>query len=178
MRRGHRLAVARATAMAGLALTLGACSWTGPIASLQLDPETTGSISRSGAASAAFPLDGEDWRRARSALSLAVDPQGPGLPVNWDNPASKRRGSFVQAGNVALAEKTVCRPFLATIASDAATPAKFTGEACRLGPGEWTVQSFPREGEAGPARAASGRENAQPLPPRSAPMLLTAARRE
>lgn len=164
--------------MAGLALALGACSWTVPIASLQPDPETTGSISRAGAANAVFPLDGEDWRRAQSALSLAVDPQGPGLPVNWDNPASKKRGSFVQAGNVALAEKTVCRPFLATIFSNAASPTKLSGQACRVGPGEWSVQSFHREAEAGPARAASGREIAQPLPQRSVPMLLTAARRE
>ncbi len=50
-----------------------------------VEPTTTGSIARPSLTFGA-DLNGEDWRRAQGALSLALDPQGNGRPVKWDNP--------------------------------------------------------------------------------------------
>lgn len=108
-------------------------------------------------------LDDEDWRRAQGALSLAVDPQGPGLPVNWDNPLSKRKGSFAAAGDMVLTQETICRPFTATVVQPGGRESKHAGQACRLGPGEWAMRADPAPG----SRAAL----AQPLPLPTAPTL-------
>lgn len=149
-------------------LVLTGCSISLPIASLKPQPEITGSVPTGGFSQIAN-LDIEDIRRAQSALSLAVDPQGPGLPVNWDNPASRRHGTFVQNGNVALTDSTICRPFISTLI-EAGTPnpsaMQLQGEACRVGPGEWAVRSVARLGDQ-PAQAASD----QPLPAFTAPMI-------
>lgn len=130
---------------AAFALASGGCSLTMHLASLQVDPETTATVQP-----AASPLDSsldqEDWRRAKAALSLAVDPQGSGQQVNWDNPATKRKGSFSAAGNLVLIENTVCRPFTATIVQmDQGVPpreVKHTGQACRVGPGDWAMRQM------------------------------------
>ena len=36
-------------------------------------------------------MDAEDWRRAKSALDTALDPQGNGASVAWDNPVRARK---------------------------------------------------------------------------------------
>lgn len=162
----------------GLPMALGGCSLTMHIASLQTDPETTASISRP--ASPLDPsLDEEDWRRAQAALSLAVDPQGSGQPVNWDNPATRRKGTFAPAGNLVLVDNTICRPFTATIsqAGGAARELRHQGQACRVGPGDWALrqmQPAPTEVTAstrGPASLAGDRN--QPLPQPTSTMLET-----
>lgn len=133
----------------GLAMAAGGCSLTMHLASFQSDPETTSTVQR--APSPLDPsLDDEDWRRAQAALSLAVDPQGSGQPVNWDNPATKRKGSFAPAGNLVLVENTVCRPFNATVVQMGAATreVKHSGQACRVGPGEWAMRQMqPAPGE-------------------------------
>lgn len=134
----------------GLAMASGGCSLTMHLASFQTDPETTATVQR--APSPLDPsLDDEDWRRAQAALSLAVDPQGSGQPVNWDNPSTKRKGSFAAAGNLVLVENTVCRPFNATVIQMGTAPreVKHSGQACRVGPGEWAMRQMqPAPGEA------------------------------
>lgn len=122
-----------------------ACSLTMHLTSFNDEVETTASVpARSSLATRLDPsLDEEDWRRAQSALSLAVDPQGPGLPVNWDNPASKRKGMFVAAGNMTIVQDTICRPFSATLVQPGGKEAKHAGHACRLGPGEWALRMDP-----------------------------------
>ena len=126
-----------------LALTSGGCSLSMHLASFQSDPETTATIQR-GASPLDPSLDDEDWRRAQAALSLAVDPQGSGQPVNWDNPSTKRKGSFAAAGNMVLIENTVCRPFTATVVQAAQPPREMrhAGQACRVGPGEWAMRNM------------------------------------
>jgi len=139
----HRLSsMLRWVFVAGVALSASACSLTMQLASFNDEPETTASIPArpSMATKLDASLDDEDWRRAQSALSLAVDPQGPGLPVNWDNPASKRKGSFVAAGNMMIVQDTICRPFAATLVQPTGKEAKHAGQACRLGPGEWALR--------------------------------------
>lgn len=149
-----------------LAPVLGACSLTLHLASFQKDPETTASIGNPAAALDPV-LDQEDWRRAQSALSLAVDPQGSGQPVNWDNPASKRRGSFVPAGDLVLIEGTVCRAFTATIVEVAPQhkETRRAGRACRIGPGEWALR-MPAASEAEAVASTGAKPGPLPLNPR------------
>lgn len=153
---------------AGLALCASACSLTMQLASLSDEPETTASIPArpSLATRLDSSLDDEDWRRAQSALSLAVDPQGPGLPVNWDNPASKRKGTFVASGNMVIVQDTICRPFAATLVQPTGKEGKHTGHACRLGPGEWALRM---DTPATPAKEVPGAKDlpSQPLPART-----------
>ncbi len=68
-----------------------------------MDMESTGSISAISAKAAARPafpasLDEEDRRRALGALAIALDPQGNGATVHWDNPISKAHGSMTPSG--------------------------------------------------------------------------------
>lgn len=161
--------------VSGLAVLCGGCGVTMSLTSLNFDPETTASVARN--PSPLDPgLDEEDWRRAQAALSLAVDPQGGSLPVNWDNPASKRKGSFTAAGNMVLVENSICRPFTATVlAPGAAREIRYRGEACRVGPGDWALKSAEPLVEAtastrGAGKAAAGNAS-QPLPARTSAML-------
>lgn len=143
-----------------LALAASACSLTMQLTSFNDEVETTASIpSRPSAATKLdASLDDEDWRRAQSALSLAVDPQGPGLPVNWDNPSSKRKGTFVAAGNMVIVQDTICRPFSATLVQPTGKEGKHSGQACRTGPGEWALRLD------APAEPARKEPLNQPLP--------------
>lgn len=156
-----------------LAAMTGGCGMTLSLTSLQVDPETTATVPRH--ASPLDPsLDDEDWRRAQAALSLAVDPQGAGLPVNWDNPATKRRGTFVPTGNMVLVENTICRPFAATIthSSGSQRETRHIGQACRIGPGDWALKTVEpaKEATASVARQGIPAVN-QPLPAPTSSML-------
>ena len=83
-------------------------------------------------------LDSEDWRRAQSALSVALDPQGNGAAVNWDNPKSGMKGSFIPAGDAVPAGEKICRPFSAELGGS--TPSEhLLGVGCRDKAGEWTI---------------------------------------
>jgi surface antigen len=148
-------ALARLILCLGLGFAASGCSLTMHLTSFSDEPETTASISPRGPVRLDPSLDDEDWRRAQSALSLAVDPQGPGLPVNWDNPATKRKGSFVASGEMKLVQDTICRPFAASLVQPGGKESKQSGQACRVGPGEWAMR----------LDAATGKEGAaQPLP--------------
>ncbi len=154
--------LARLFAAALLGMMAAGCSLTMHLASLQVDPETTASVPR--VPSPLDPaLDDEDWRRAQAALSLAVDPQGSGQPVNWDNPATRRKGTFMPSGHLVLVENTVCRSFSATI-TQSGTPAREThhiGQACRIGPGEWAMRHVQPASDLTTAKAgASGKAQA------------------
>lgn len=87
-------------------------------------------------------LDVEDWRRARAALATALDPQGNGSAVAWDNPQSGRRGSFIPVAAPYPADGQVCRAFIAKID---AVPDKevVQGAACRVaGTDDWDVKDL------------------------------------
>jgi surface antigen len=133
---------ARGAFLAIVLMHSAACAVLMPIDSLIPDPTETGSI---GAGLSAFSgdLDAEDQRRADSALTLAVDPQGAGLPVVWENPATKRRGSFSPDGPLLIERDRICRPFSAELtAMTAATrteTVRYRGRACRTGPDSWMI---------------------------------------
>ena len=110
----RRLAGLRAPLVAAaLSLAFGGCSYQLP-SLLGGDDDATASIDRP-ARSLADTLDGEDWRRAHAALGVALDPQGNGAPVNWDNPRSGAKGTFTPVGGAYPSEDSVCRAFLADI---------------------------------------------------------------
>lgn len=110
------------------------------IPSLVADPtETTGSIGGDFRSPLSSDLSAEDWRRARGALAVAVDPQGNGSSVSWDNPESGLRGTFVPVGSPFVQSDIVCRAFVATLKGAGDEPLSLQGTACRAEPDEWDV---------------------------------------
>ena len=89
-------------------------------------------------ASLAGLLDAEDWRRAKAALSTALDPQGNGSLVVWDNPDSGNKGSFTPVGKPYPLEAGICRVFLAELDRKGDEQA-MQGTACSDKQGEWTI---------------------------------------
>jgi surface antigen len=86
-------------------------------------------------------LDPEDTRRARAAFATALDPQGSGSAVRWDNPDSGARGTVAAVGGPYLQGDTICRNFIAS--AQVASPETWRqGRACRLSPGEWDIREL------------------------------------
>lgn len=123
----------------GVALTVGGCATAIPLPSFMgsgVSNDVTGSIRPASPLSDA--LDVEDWRRAKGAMGLALDPQGNGMPVSWDNPKSGARGSFTPVGDAAPVDDKICRAFIAELGGSA--PARsLQGTACRDSEGDWAV---------------------------------------
>lgn len=137
---------------AGLALTCAGCSVSFPILGLSSKSEdevaTTSSIlpargsSGPGAlASLSSELGPEDLRRADGAMAVALDPQGNGAAVSWDNPQSGVKGSFIPVGGPFLRSDEICRAFIASVQTQT-RPAKLQGTACRPSGGEWVVKDM------------------------------------
>lgn len=119
------------------AVASSGCSISMPMSSLVAhnEEDVTGSISRP---LFAEPLGTEDVRRAKAAMTTALDPQGSGTKVAWDNPDSGAKGTFVPVGKAYPENERVCRAFLAEI--DAKTSEKsMQGTACADKDGNWSV---------------------------------------
>ncbi len=99
------------------------------------DGDVTGSIAR---APFAEWLSVEDWRRARAAMATALDPQGNGSTVAWDNPDTGVKGKFIPNGHAYPENDHVCRAFTAEIALKAGEKS-LDGKACADKDGDWTV---------------------------------------
>jgi surface antigen len=137
-----------------IGLALGGCTvvlpWQDRSPAVAAEPITTGSIAPRPRPPEMQPgqqspfsvvLDEEDWRRQRAALATAVDPQGNGGQVRWENPESGHRGLFGSVGNAFLIGDTVCRAFLASVT--AGEPEQwFQGTACRMAANEWTIREI------------------------------------
>lgn len=124
---------------AGLvALGGGACSMTFPMASLVDEPETTSSLGARPVSPLSADLGTEDWRRAKAALAVALDPQGSGAQVSWDNPDTGLKGSFTPVGQPFVKSDEICRAFLASV-TGSATASSLQGTACRPSGGEWAI---------------------------------------
>ncbi|MBF9231884.1 hypothetical protein I2H38_00680 [Microvirga sp. BT350] len=104
------------------------------------EPEATGSVAPQVAAPLSPDLDEEDWRRAKAALAVALDPQGPGTLVSWDNPTSTMKGSFAAAGAPFVKNDEICRAFSANLNGTSA--ATLQGTACRPSGGEWVIKDI------------------------------------
>jgi surface antigen len=108
-----------------------------------VDADPTGSISGSApsaASPAALPktLDEEDRRRALGALAIALDPQGNGASVHWDNPVSKAHGEVTPVGFAYPAKDVICRDFSAQFDTRAGAQSA-RGAACRDKSAQWTI---------------------------------------
>lgn len=99
--------------------------------------DTTASIPKR-APTLSHALDSEDARRAGAAMSTALDPQGSGATVNWDNPQSGAKGSFTPVGQAYPLDGKVCRAFLAEVAARE-TQDKLQGAACREKSADWAL---------------------------------------
>ncbi|MGJ0508317.1 MAG: RT0821/Lpp0805 family surface protein [Methylocystis sp.] len=99
--------------------------------------DTTGSIAKP-IPRLSRRLDAEDLRRAMAALDTALDPQGSGARVHWDNPQSGAKGSFTPAGQPYPLDAKICRAFVAEITADDANE-KLQGAACREKSADWTL---------------------------------------
>ena len=128
--------------MAGLiALSTGACSFSFGLSALDdEEPKSTGAIATDTKAESPLSaeLDEEDWRRAKAALAVALDPQGPGTQVSWDNPASTMKGTFTPMGAPFVKNDEICRAFSAHLSGPSTSALQ--GTACRPSGGEWAIK--------------------------------------
>jgi surface antigen len=138
---GSRLPAAahfgRRVIIVSTAVWLAGCSTAIPLPSLVSSEDVTGSI-RATVSPLSNELDSEDWRRARSALSVALDPQGNGAAVSWDNPKSGVKGSFLPVGDAKPAGEGICRAFTAELGGSVPVE-HMEGVGCRDKSGEWAV---------------------------------------
>jgi surface antigen len=106
-----------------LALWSAGCSMSFPMTSLVAEePTETASIAPKIVSPLSAELGAEDWRRAKAAMATALDPQGNGSQVSWDNPESTMKGSF-----------------LASVTGQM-SGASLQGTACRPSGGEWAIK--------------------------------------
>jgi surface antigen len=145
-------------ALAAMAASMAGCAISVPIGSFAnanaaADDDATASIP---AAPLERLLGPEDWRRARAALSTALDPQGDGSAVSWDNPQSGVKGSFTPIGKAYPSDAKVCRKFSTDVERKAGAKT-MQGVACADKAGEWTIAEI----------AASAPDNSAKSPPAS-----------
>lgn len=128
--------VARVLVGALALLCAGGCSVT---PSSDSRTEVTGSIGRDPVTTLSADLGQEDWRRAKGALATALDPQGSGAAVKWDNPDSDINGTFTPVAQPFVKADEICRVFLATINFPGRT-SSLQGTACKLSADEWQLK--------------------------------------
>lgn len=134
--------------LVAIGLVCGGCTISMPMSGgAAKEPQATGSLVAKPASLLSAGLTDEDWRRAKGALAIALDPQGNGSPVSWDNPQTLAKGHFVPVGQPFVKSDEICRAFLATIRG-ADSAASLQGTACRPSGGEWVItetRSWPKQ---------------------------------
>lgn len=120
-----------------IAPVLAGCSVTMPMQSmLPASDDVTGALSQ-------VPfgqlLEEEDRRRERAALATALDPQGDGATIHWENPKTDHKGSVTPVGHAYPDDTKICRAFLSDLnhKGDLKT---VQGTACSVNAGDWTVK--------------------------------------
>ncbi len=83
-------------------------------------------------------LQNADWQQAKIALASAMDGDGDGAAVSWDNPTSGNKGSFVAIGEAYSTDTGTCRGFRAAIDRTDGNDA-LQGTACTDKPGDWVI---------------------------------------
>ena len=127
------LAIAFAASLAGCSFALPSMFSDGEV--------TTGSLARKAVSPLSPDLGQEDWRRAKGALAVALDPQGNGSAVNWDNPESGLKGTFTPVAQPFVKDDEICRAFLATLTQSDRT-ATLQGTGCRVAADEWDIRDI------------------------------------
>jgi len=103
------------------------------------EPKATGAVVAKPASPLSPALGEEDWRRAKGALAIALDPQGNGSSVSWENPDSGFKGAFTPLGQPFVKSDEICRAFLASFGRENGS-SSLRGTACRLSGAEWTIK--------------------------------------
>lgn len=129
----------RAGGLALAAAVASGCSLSFPMSGIATDATPTGSVDRT-ATLLSPTLDREDLRRARAALAIALDPQGNGARVVWQNPQTGAHGAFAAVAPPFADHDRVCRAFAGAITPAAAAERRLSGSACRDGDGTWQVR--------------------------------------
>jgi surface antigen len=129
---------ANACILGGLPAILAGCSMAFPISPLMWPGSKEDAAGAVPKPPLGGLLDAEDWRRAKAALSTALDPQGNGSLVSWDNPDSGNKGSFIPVGKPFPLAAGICRVFLAEVNCKGDEHA-LQGTACSDKRGEWTI---------------------------------------
>ncbi len=104
------------------------------------EPKATGTLVAKASSALSPELGAEDWRRAKGALAVALDPQGNGASVSWDNPDSGFKGAFTPVGHPFVKGDEICRAFVAALGR-AGRNAALEGTACRLSGAEWAIKA-------------------------------------
>ena len=86
------------------------------------------------------PRDREDLRRAKAALATALDPQGNGQRVVWQNPQTGSHGAFTASAPPFADQDRVCRAFSGEVSQSEAGDRHLTGSACRDADGSWVLR--------------------------------------
>lgn len=141
-----------------IALSTSACTLSLGMAGLDdEEPKTTGAVTQA-AVTPAEPvllspdLNEEDWRRAKAALAVALDPQGAGTQVSWDNPETSMKGTFTPTGVPFVKNDEICRTFTAQLSGPKS--ASLHGTACRPSGEEWALKEVkPAASETKPEKA-------------------------
>jgi surface antigen len=135
-------AAARVLMVVAIGATLGGCSFAIPSLTPNAPEETTGSISPAPTSQKLFAeLGPEETRRSRAALAVALDPQGNGKPVKWDNPESAMSGEITPEGAPFVEADEICRTFTASLATDTKSR-RVLGKACRFSADEWLLRDL------------------------------------
>ena len=79
------------------------------------------------------------------ALGIALDPQGNGATVNWDNPVSKAHGLVTPVGFAYPENGLICRKFSARFETTAGAESQ-AGAACRDKNAVWTLTDMHKNG--------------------------------
>ncbi len=132
-------------ALAAIGQALAGCSIVTPLGG-GIDTDPTGSIAATvlrPADSPALPasLSEEDRRRVLGALAIALDPQGNGAAVQWDNPVTKAHGKVTPIGYAYPSKDLICRKFSA-IFETVLGAQKENGAACRDKDAQWTLSEL------------------------------------
>ena len=135
-------AVIRIALLLAIGPSLAGCSFAIPSLTAKAPEETTGSISPAPLAQKLFAeLGPEEVRRSRAALAVALDPQGNGKPVKWDNPETGMSGEISPNGPPFVESDEVCRAFTASLDADT-TSRSAAGIACKMSAEEWLLRDL------------------------------------
>lgn len=131
-------------ALAAIGQSLAGCSVVTPLGA-GVDTDPTGSIATiqrpSGSSALPASLNEEDRRRVLGALAIALDPQGNGAAVQWDNPVSKAHGVVTPIGYAYPSNDFICRKFSAIFDTGLGAETE-NGAACRNKDAQWTVSEL------------------------------------
>ena len=86
-------------------------------------------------------LDEEDRRREKAALATALDPQGDGSAIRWENPKTGNKGLVTPQGHAVTVDGKGCRAFIGELRQDD-DQKSILGTACAIAAGEWDVRTM------------------------------------